>query len=167
MLKVPNEPRLLDQMRNVLRLHQYSIATEKVYLQWVRRFILFHGKRHPASMSKKEVESFLTYLAARRHVSPSTQNVALAAILFLYAKVLAIELPWLDDVVRAKTKTRVPVVLGKGEIQSLLQACHSKHILLISLMYGAGLRLTECLRLRVGDFDFTRRTVQKAVSDAA
>lgn len=154
------DPRLLDQMRSVLRLHQYSIATERVYLQWVRRFILFHGKRHPASMSKQEVEAFLTYLAAKRNVSPSTQNVALAAILFLYAKVLAIELPWLDDVVRAKPRKRVPVVLSKTEIQSLLRAVHANQVLVLSLMYGAGLRLMESIRLRIGDIDFTRRTIR-------
>lgn len=147
-------------MRNVLRLHQYSIATERVYLQWVRRFILFHGKRHPASMSKEEVEAFLTYLAVKRGISASSQNVALAAILFLYAKVLSVELPWLNDVVRAKPRRRVPVVLSKAETQSLLQASRTNHFLLLSLMYGAGLRLMECVRLRVGDIDFARRTVR-------
>ena len=160
MTEAPKEPRLLDQMRNVLRLHQYSIATERVYLQWVRRFILFHGKRHPAGMSKKEVEAFLTYLAVERGVSASSQNVALAAILFLYAKVLSVELPWLDDVVRAKTRKRVPVVLSKAEVHSLLQASSANHSLILSLMYGGGLRLMECVRLRVGDFDFARRTVR-------
>jgi len=111
-------------------------------------------------MGKKEVEGFLTYLACKRGVSPSTQNVALAAILFLYSKVLAIELPWLEDVVRAKPRRRVPVVLGKAEVELLLKSCPSKHLLLVSLMYGAGLRLMECVRLRVGDLDFERRTVR-------
>jgi integron integrase len=154
------QPRLLDQMRDVLRLHQYSIATERVYLQWVKRFILFHGKRHPTSLGKVEVEAFLTYLAARRHVSPSTQNVALAAVLFLYGKVLGLELPWLDDVVRAKPKLRVPVVLSRAEVQILLQKCPSKHVLPVSLMYGAGLRLMESVRLRVGDIDFARHNLR-------
>ncbi len=160
MKEAPREPRLLDQLRNVLRLHHYSIATERVYMQWVRRFIIFHGKRHPASMGKPEVEAFLTYLAAHRKVSPSTQNVALAAILFLYSKVLSIELPWLDDVVRAKPRKRIPVVLSKTEIQALLRAAHANHALLLSLMYGAGLRLMEGIRLRIGDIDFARRTVR-------
>jgi len=160
MTETSKKPRLLDQMRNVLRLHHYSIATERVYLQWVRSFILFHGKRHPASMGKKEVEAFLTYLAVKRGISASSQNVALAAILFLYTKVLSVELPWLDDLVRAKTRKRVPVVLRKAEVHSLLQASSANHSLILSLMYGGGLRLMECVRLRVGDFDFARRTVR-------
>ena len=106
------EVKLLDQMRNAIRLRQYSIATERVYLQLVRRFILFHGKRHPVTMGKKEIEGFLTYLAVERGVAPSTQNVALAAVLFLNRNVLNIELPWLDDVVRAKSKRRISVVLS-------------------------------------------------------
>jgi integron integrase len=111
-------------------------------------------------MGKQEVEAFLTHLAARCHVSPSTQNVALAALLFLYTKVLGIELPWLDDIVRAKPKVRMPVVLSRNEVHSLLQHCDAKHFLLVSLMYGAGLRLMEAVRLRVGDLDFARHTVR-------
>jgi site-specific recombinase XerD len=133
-MEARREPKLLDQMRDILRLHQYSIATERVYLQWVRRFILFHGKRHPASMSKKEVEAFLTYLAVKRGVSATSQNVALAAIQFLYAKVLSVELPWLNDVVRAKTRKRAPVVLSKAEVQSLLLSSRANHSLILSWM---------------------------------
>lgn len=154
------KPRLLDQMRNTIRLHQYSIATERVYLHWVRRFILFHGKQHPNTMGKKEVEGFLTYLAVNRQVAASTQNVALAAILFLYSKVLEIELPWMDDVVRAKTKRRVPVVLNAFEVDALLKNCRSSQVLPVSILYGAGLRLAECTRLRIGDLDFSRHTIR-------
>ena len=160
MMENAPKPKLLVQVHDVLRLHQYSIATERNYLHWIKRFILFHGKRHPAGMGKQEVEAFLTHLAARCNVSPSTQNVALAALLFLYSKVLEIELPWLDDVVRAKPKVRVPVVLSRNEVQLLLQYCDAKYCLLVSLMYGAGLRLMECVRLRLGDLDFARHTVR-------
>jgi integron integrase len=160
MPEIAVKPKLLDQVRDVLRLHQYSIATERNYVHWIRRYILFHGKRHPESMGKQEVEAFLTHLAARCRVSPSTQNVALAAVLFLYGKVLGIELPWLDDVVRAKPKVRVPVVLSRHEVQLLLQHCDARHFLLVSLMYGAGLRLMEGVRLRLGDLDFARHTVR-------
>lgn len=112
--------RLIEQVRAAVRVRQYSLATECSYLQWVRRFILFHGKRHPAEMGKDEVEAFLTYLAVRRGVSPSTQNQALQAWLFLYRNVLKIELPWLDDVLRAKPRRRVPVVLSEPEVEALL-----------------------------------------------
>jgi integrase len=131
------------------------MATERIYLHWVKRFILFHGKRHPETMGKKEVEGFLTHLAVNRQVAPSTQNVALAAILFLYPKVLGVKLPWLDDVVRAKPKRRIPVVLNSEELSLLLKNCRSTQFLPVSIMYGAGLRLSECTRLRVGDLDFT------------
>ena len=141
-------------------MHQYSIATERSYTQWVKRFILFHGKKHPKCMGKKEVEAFLTYLAVKRKVAPSTQNVALAAILFLYLKVLEMELPWLDDVVRAKPKRRIPVVLSVSEVTDLLNNCRSEKHLPVSMLYGSGLRLLECARLRIGDLDFSRGTVR-------
>lgn len=160
-MKLDNaKPRLLDQMREIIRLHHYSMATERVYLHWVRRFILFHGKRHPDVMGKKEIEGFLTHLAVNRQVAPSTQNVALAAILFLYSKVLVVELPWLDEVVRAKPKRRIPVVLNTPEVASLLKNCRSSQLLPVSIMYGAGLRLAECSRLRIGDLDFSRHTIR-------
>ncbi len=111
-------------------------------------------------MGKKEVEAFLTYLAVKRSVAPSTQNQALAAILFLYLKVLEIELPWLEDVVRAKPKRRIPVVLSVSEITKLLDNCRSAHHLAVSMLYGSGLRLLECTRLRIGDLDFSRGTVR-------
>jgi len=136
------------------------MATERSYVHWVRRFILFHGKKHPKTMGKEEIEAFLTHLAVDRRVSPSTQNVALAAILYLYTKVLGIDLPWMDDVVRAKPKRRIPVVLNTQEIASLLEHCRSPQLLPVSILYGAGLRLMECIRLRVGDLDFSRQTIR-------
>lgn len=155
-----SEPRLLDRVRCAIRVRQYSLATEKTYLGWIRKYILYHGKRHPAELAKDEVEAFLSHLAVKRQVSPSTQNQALQALLFLYRQVLEIELPWLDDVVRAKPKRRVPVVLSKREARSLLENVFPAQRLIASLMYGAGLRVTECLRLRVGDLDFSRRTIR-------
>ena len=147
-------------MREAIRVRQYSLATERNYVQWVRRFILFHGKRHPADMGKEEVEAFLTHLAVRRGVSPSTQNQALQALLFLYRNVLDVDLPWLEDVVRAKPRRRVPVVLSVAEAQALLAHCRGEASLALALMYGSGLRVMECLRLRIGDLDSNRRTIR-------
>lgn len=155
-----SQPRLLDQMRQVLRLHHYSLETEKACVLWARRFILFNGKKHPRDLGKREVEAFLTYLAVKRAVSPSTQNLALAAVLFLYQKVLEIELPWLDDVVRAKPKKRIPVVLSVDEVRALFQHIIPSQRLVAQMLYGSGLRLMEGLRLRVGDLDFDRMTVR-------
>jgi len=155
-----SKPRLLERVRNSIRVRQYSISTERAYVGWIRRFILFHGKRHPAEMQKTEIEDFLSYLAAKRQVSPATQNQALQALLFLYRHVLEIELPWLDDVIRAKPKRRVPVVLSRSEARQIIEAISPAQRLPASLMYGAGLRVTECLRLRVGDLDFSRHTVR-------
>ncbi len=151
---------LLEKMRGAIRVRQYSLRTEQTYLQWIRRFVRFHNGRHPRDMGKQQVEDFLTWLAVHRSVSPSTQNQALQAILFLYHHVLEVELPWLDDVVRAKPKRRIPVVLSVKEVLSLLEHCSGEARLPASLMYGAGLRALECLRLRVGDLDFSRRTVR-------
>ena len=152
--------RLLERARELIRVRQYSLATEKVYLDWMKRFILFHGKRHPAEMGKQEVEAFLTHLALNRAVAPATQNQALQALLFLYKQVLEVDLPWLEGVVRAKPKRRVPVVLSKNEVRDLLSHMPAKLKLPASLMYGSGLRVTECLRLRIGDLDFSRHTVR-------
>lgn len=155
-----SQPRLLDRVRNAIRVRQYSMSTEKAYLAWIRRYILFHGKRHPAEMEKFEIEAFLSYLAVNRAVSPATQNQALQAILFLYRNVLEIELPWLDDVIRAKPKRRMPVVLSKDETMALLDNMPPAQYLPASLMYGSGLRVSECLRLRAGDLDFSRHTIR-------
>lgn len=153
------KPRLLDQVRNRCRVKHYSIRTEERYVDWIRRFILFHDKRHPSDMGAPEIEAFLTHLAVNRNVSPSTQNQALAAILFLYKEVLEIELPWLDGVTRAKKKPRLPVVLTESEVQRLLAQLDGIHSLIASLLYGSGLRLMEALRLRVKDVDFERLEV--------
>ena len=120
--------RLLERVRDAVRVRQYSLATEKTYTAWIRRFILFHGKRHPAETEKMEIEALLTHLAVNRSVSPATQNQALQAILFLYRNVLEIELPWIEDVIRAKPKRRLPVVLNQKEVKSLLENVPTVHL---------------------------------------
>lgn len=152
-------PRLLDTMRERIRVKHYSIRTEETYLQWAKRFILFHQKRHPAEMGAPEVEAFLSHLAVQGNVAASTQNQALAAILFLYKEVLHIDLPWLEGVTRAKKPQRLPVVLTKDEVKQLLSNIEGVHHLMASLMYGTGMRLMECVRLRVKDMDFARREI--------
>ena len=147
-------PRLLDQVRELIRIRHYSIRTEQAYLQWIRRYILFHGKRHPRDMGADELTMFLSDLALKRNVSASTQNQALNAILFLYRDVLKISLPWLNDVQRAKKPQRLPVVLTRREVASLLARLEGTSWLMAALTYGSGLRLLECLRLRVKDVDF-------------
>ena len=149
--------KLLDRMRGVIRAKHYSYRTEQAYVQWAKRFILFHGKRHPRDMGKREVEAFLTDLAVRRHVAAATQNQALNGILFLYREVLEMDLPWLDDVVRAKRPVRAPVVLSRPEVRSILALLSPPNDLVVSLLYGSGLRISEALRLRVKDVDLDRR----------
>lgn len=149
--------KLLDRMRRVIRTRHYSYRTEQAYVHWARRFILFHGKQHPSKLGKEAIEAYLSHLAVDRSVSPSTQNQALSAILFLYRQVLEIELPWLDEVVRATPRKRIPVVLDRKEIQAVLGALHGPHDRIVGLMYGSGLRVNEALRLRVKDIDFERR----------
>lgn len=148
------KPKLLDQMRDRIRLKHYSIRTEASYLDWARRFILFHDKRHPAEMGKAEVEAFLSHLAVDRHVAAATQNQAKSAILFLYKEVLGTELDWLDGVEQAKAPKRLPVVLTVAEVQSVLNHAPEPYALMLRLLYGCGLRLMECVRLRVKDVDF-------------
>ncbi len=147
-------PKLLDQVRDAVRTLHYSIRTEQAYVNWIRQFILFHNKRHPRDMGEDEIQSFLTYLAARRNVSASTQNQALAAILFLYKQVLKADLDWLDQFQRAKKPKRLPVVFTRHEIARLLSCLNGQNLLMANLLYGSGLRLMECLRLRVADIDF-------------
>ena len=149
-------PRLFDEVRRRLRLKHYSVATERVYLQWMRRFILANGKRHPREMGGMEVERFLSALATEGNVAASTQNQALSALLFLYREVLGVDLPWMENVVRAKRPRRVPTVLSPEEVRRLLAAMDGRPWLLASLLYGTGMRLMECLRLRVKDVDFAR-----------
>ena len=150
-----HKPKLLDQVRHILRFRHYSYQTEKTYIYWIKRFIFFHHKRHPREMGKEEVEQFLTSLAVDRHVSAATQNQALHALLFLYREVLAQELGWLTDIVPAKRPQRLPTVLTQQEVRRLLSAVQGVSWLIANLLYGAGLRLTEGLRLRVKDIDFT------------
>ena len=146
-------------MRIHLRTRHYSIRTEEAYLDWARRFILFHGKRHPQDMGAPEVEAFLSHLAVERQVSASTQNQAKAAILYLYKQVLGMELPWLDEVVQAKSPRRLPVVLTPSEVRELLLHTEGTAGLVAHLLYGTGMRLMEALRLRVKDVEFARREV--------
>lgn len=151
--------RLLDQVREQIRLKHYSIRTERVYCEWIRRFIRFHQYRHPSEMGAAEVEAFLSDLAVRRNVSASTQNQALAALLFLYKQVLKLDLPWLGEVVRAKKPQRLPVVLSIEEVQAVLAQLQGELWLIASLLYGSGMRLMEVLRLRVKDVDFSSRQI--------
>ncbi len=152
-------PRLLDRMRARMRRLGLSIRTEKVYVGWVRRFILANAKRHPRDMGAREVERFLTGLAMHGHVSASTQNQALSALLFLYREVLQQELPWMDGIHRAKRPKRLPVVLSREEVAALLGEMEGVTWLMASLLYGAGLRLMECMRLRIQDVDFVRHEI--------
>ncbi|MEQ9562200.1 MAG: integron integrase [Woeseiaceae bacterium] len=145
--------KLMDEARNTFRIHHYSYRTEQSYLSWIRRFIVFNGKRHPREMGAAEVQAFLSDLAVRGNVSASTQNQALSSILFLYQKVLGLKLPWLDEIVRAKRPHRIPVVLSRTDVGKILNAMSGHHWLMASLLYGSGLRLAECLRLRVQDYD--------------
>ena len=151
--------KLLDRMRRIIRVKHYSLRTEKAYLHWAKRLILFHGKRHPETMGADEVTAFLSYLAVERHCAASTQNQALNALLFLYRQVLEIDLPWLDEVVRAKRPERVPVVLTTAEVRSVLAHLTPPYDLLVRLLYGSGLRVGEATRLRVKDVDFDRRSI--------
>ena len=152
-------PKLLDRMRAEIRLRHYSIRTEETYVDWARRFILFHGKRHPSEMGAEEIRDFLSHLASERNVSASTQNQAKSALLFLYKEVLGANLPWLDEVISAKKGKRLPVVLTQTEVRQLLGGTSGTMGLVIALLYGTGMRLMEGLRLRVKDVEFTRREI--------
>jgi integron integrase len=147
-------PKLLEQVREVIRTRHYSLRTEGTYLGWIRRFILFHGKRHPREMGRQEVQQFLSHLAVEGHVAASTQSQALSAIMFLYQQVLKQDIGWLDEVVRAKQPHRVPVVLTQDEVAAVLRHLSGTTLIMATLLYGSGLRLMECLRLRVKDVDF-------------
>lgn len=151
--------RLFDEVRRRLRLKHYSIRTERAYLGWIRRFIIANGRRHPRGLGGAEVEAFLSQLAVQGRVASSTQNQALSAILFLYREVLRIDLPWLDNVVRAKRPRKLPVVLSTAEVRDLLAAMDGRPWLVASLLYGTGMRVMECLHLRVKDVDFARNEI--------
>lgn len=156
---VPARPRLLDEMRARMRRLGLSLRTEEAYVGWVRRFILANGKRHPREMGAVELEAFLTGLATHGRVAASTQNQALAALLFLYRQVLGVELPWLDNIRRAKKPERLPTVLTREEVAAMLGQMSGVTWLMAGLLYGAGLCLMECVRLRVQDVDFARREI--------
>ena len=152
-------PRFLDRVRDAIRARHYSRRTEDAYVAWIRRYILFHGKRHPLERGAPEVTKFLTALAVDGQVAASTQNQALSALLFLYKDVLEVDLPWLDGVVRAKRPARLPVVLTRDEVRAVLQRIEGVPRLMACLLYGAGLRVLECCRLRVQDVDFATHQI--------
>ena len=154
-----SRPKLLDQVRDAIRTRHMSLRTEEAYVHWIKHYILFHRKRHPAEMGPAEITQFLTALAVERHVSASTQNQALAAPLFLYRQVFGRNPGWLEGLVRAKRSHRLPVVLTRSEIGALLGALRGVNWIMAMLLYGAGLRLRECLQLRVKDVDFTRNEI--------
>jgi integron integrase len=151
--------KLLDQLRERIRYLHYSRSTEENYVYWCRFFIRWAGKRHPKEMGKKEVEAFLTFLAVERKVSVSTHRVALSSLLFLYQKVLSIELPWLDEVARPTVRRRLPVVLSADEVSAILLRLTGHHSVLGKLLYGTGMRINEALQLRVKDIDFAHRAI--------
>lgn len=155
----PRPPMLLDVVRDRIRAKHYSRRTEQAYTHWIRRFVQFNGRRHPRDAGAPEVEAFLTDLAVNGKVSSATQTQALSALLFLYREVLGVELPWLDGLVRAKPSKHVPTVLSAAETTRLLACLEGTHGLMARLLYGSGMRLMECVRLRVKDVDFERREI--------
>lgn len=157
--RVLNEHRLIDVARDRLRVKRYSIRTERAYLGWIERFMLAFPERHPRDLGASEVEQFLTVLATHGRVAASTQSQALSALLFLYRDVLALDLPWLENVTRAKVPRRLPVVLNHTEVRSLLNRLDGREWLMASLLYGTGMRLMECVRLRIKDVDFARHEI--------
>lgn len=156
---MPEQPRLLERVRDLIRVKHYSIRTEEAYLHVIRRFILYHHKRHPKEMGVDEIRQYLSHLATDENVAASTQNVALSALLFLYREVLLIDLPFVEGVERAKRPKRVPVVLTTKEVRKVLAHITGTHYLIASLLYGAGLRLMEAIRLRVKDLDFQYKQI--------
>lgn len=157
---VAQRPRLLDQVRAAIRTRHYSLRTEQAYCHWIKRFVIYHGKRHPLDIGAAEIEAFLSHLATERDVSASTQNQALAALLFLYKNVLDRDLPWLDGITRAKHSQHLPTVLTQTETAALLRHLpNDTNGLVIRLLYGTGMRLLECLRLRIKDLDLQARAI--------
>ena len=154
-----DSPKLLDIVRGKIRLKHYSIRTEQAYVDWIKRYILHFDKTHPKDLGAADVEAFLTHLAVAGKVSASTQNQAKSALLFLYKQVLGVELPWLDKVQQAKTPMRLPVVLSKDEVAKILNRLDGTNQLVVSLLYGTGMRILEALRLRVKDIDFARKEI--------
>lgn len=159
-ITTPAAPKLLQEVQRCLRVKHYSLRTERSYIGWIRNFILYHNKKHPRDLGPADVEAFLSYLAVDRQVSSSTQNQALAALLFLYREVLAMQLPWLDNITRAKPSQHLPVVLSMPEVRALFANVDDPLLnLVIRLLYGTGMRLMEGLRLRIKDVDFARQEI--------
>jgi site-specific recombinase XerD len=152
-------PRLLDQVRERARLLHYSLRTEQAYAHWCRAFIRYHSLRHPSQMGATEVEAFLTWLVADRRLSASSHRQALSALLFLYSKVLGVQLPWMTEIGRPRIKQRLPVILSKDEVMEIFRGMQGEHRLFAQLLYGTGIRLSEGLRLRVKDLDFAHQAV--------
>ena len=151
--------RILDQLRERIRYLHYSLRTEEAYVYWVRTFIRFHDLRHPAEMGKAEIEAFLMSLVSKRNISSSTHRQALSALLFLYGKVLGVDLPWLEEIGRPREVKRLPVTLSQDEVAQIFQHMDGEFLLIAQLLYGTGLRILEAMRLRVKDVDFTRNTI--------
>lgn len=158
-MTVAGKPRLLERLRACIRAKHYSLRTEEAYVFWCKAFIRYHGLRHPDQMGKPEVEAYMTHLAAERGLSPSSHAQALSALLFLYGQVLGLQLPWMSEIGRPIRQRRLPVVLSRDEVSTVLARLDGVHRLLAQLLYGTGLRITEALRLRVKDIDFTHRAI--------
>lgn len=158
-LTIAEEQQLLQKVRNQIRIRHYSLRTETTYIQWIRRFLQFHKLNNPINLNKEQISHFLSYLAVHRKVAASTQNQALAAILFLYRDVLKQPFGWLEDVERAKRPTRIPTVFSKKEALSVIQCLEGTKWIMANLLYGSGLRLMECMRLRVKDIDFAQNRI--------
>jgi integron integrase len=154
MEQMNSKPRLLDEVREVARMRHLSLRTEQAYISWIKRYIVFHNKRHPRDMAESEIRAFISHLAVEGGVTASTQTVALSALLFLYRDVLKQDLPYVSNIERAQKPKRVPVVLTRAETKRVLANLQGTHLLIASLLYGSGLRLMECVRLRVKDIDF-------------
>jgi len=151
--------KLLNELADAIRTRHYSIRTEQAYVKWVKNFVLFHNKKHPADMGEKEISEYLTYLAVKKRVAASTQNQALSAILFLYKQVFKREMGWLDDVVKAKIPRKLPLVFTKEEAMTVLLQLEGAKWIMASILYGSGLRLMECIRLRTKDIDFNYKQI--------
>lgn len=156
---IAQPPRLMDRVRASLRVAHYALSTERTYCHWIKRYILFHGKRHPLEMGAPEIEAFLSHLATVENVSANTQNQAMHAVLYLYKHALGVDLPWLDGITRARESKRLPAVLTQRETLALLRHVHGTSGTIIKLLYGTGMRLLEGLRLRVKDLDLERREI--------
>lgn len=155
----PGKPKLLDRLARALRARHYSLRTEQAYAHWVRRYVIFHGRRHPIEMGEAEINEFLTALAVEGKVSSSTQNQALSALLFLYRHILGREVGQIGDVVRAQRPRHLPVVMSREEVKAVISYLHGEKRIIATLLYGSGLRLMECLRLRVQDIDFGKNQI--------